>query len=47
MGCEIYYFFRFAVDDLQTIKADNIEGTILDWQQKESKIPNELEQQAV
>jgi len=37
VGCVINYFFRFAVDDLHTVKVDNVGKTILNWLQKESK----------
>ena len=37
MGHVEIYLFRFAVDNLQAFKVDNIGSTILKWLQKESK----------
>ena len=31
------YFFRFTVDYSQTVKVDNVGGTILNWLQRESE----------
>ena len=47
MGRVESYFFRFSVDDVQAVKVDNVGGTILNWLQKESKNPNDLEQHVV
>jgi len=47
VGHEVNYFFCFTVDDSQTVKVDNVGGKILNWLQKESKIPNELEPHVV
>ena len=37
MGHIEKYLLRFAVNDLQAVRIDNVGGTILKWLQKERK----------